>query len=323
MAGSPADRPIYVDRNSYGERSELGADHAISRLAEIQHGMVERGQLRGLGLSGDEIDYRLRIGRLHLHHRAVYAVGQRALPREALWMAAVLGGGTRAVLSHRSAAELWRLRDGTSALVDVTAERARRRRPGIRFHRSPLPFDEVTTRDGIPVTTVPRTLLDLAVVLRPRQLERALNEADVLRLWDRLSLVDLLERYPNRAGTAALRVALRQRHAGATVTKSELEEGFLTLVDELGLPRPEVNASLLVDGRTFEPDCLWRQSRLVIELDSRDFHDTIVAFESDRERDRRLAVEGWRTIRVTWRALHQDRAQLARDLRRLLAGATV
>ena len=234
-------------------------------------------------------------------------------------MAAVLAGGAGAVLSHRSAAQLWGLRSGMSVPVDVTVDRSRGRRKGIRFHRRPLPFDEVTTRDGIPLTTVPRTIFDLAAGERPRALERLINEADVERLWDRLSLVDLLERYPNRAGSAALRAALRARRAGATVTKSELEEMFVELVDEFGLPRPEINAWLAVDGRGFSPDALWRACRLIVELDSHEFHANDQAFESDRERDRRLEVAGWSTIRVTARMLTAERKQLVNDLQQLLA----
>lgn len=285
--------------------------------------MIARRQLVGLGPGKGAIDHRVKLQRLVPFHRGVYAVGHGAISNEGHWMAAVLAGGPGAVLSHRSAAELWALRSGRSAPIDITVDGGRGRRPGIRFHRSPLPIDEVTTSHGIPTTTVPRTLFDEAAVVRPRELERALNEADVLRLWDRLSVVDLLERYPNRAGSAALRAALRARRAGATVTRSELEEMFIEFLDEVALPRPEINASLLAEGRLFSPDGLWREARLIVELDSRAFHAHAEAFESDRERDRRLAVEGWRTIRVTWRALYEDREQLAHDLRHLLAGATV
>ena len=125
------------------------------------------------------------------------------------------------------AAQLWGLRSGITLPVDVTVAPSRGPRNGIRFHRSLLPFDEVTTRDGIPLTTVPRTILDLAAGERPRALEGLINEADVQRLWDRLSLDDLLARHPNRAGSAALRAALRASRAGATVTRSELEEKFI------------------------------------------------------------------------------------------------
>jgi hypothetical protein len=318
MRGAP-DRPIYVDGNSCRERREHGPDRAIGTLGEAQHGFVARWQLIALGLAPDGIDYRVKIGRLHPYHRGVYSVGHRKVTKEGRWMAAVLAGGEGAVLSHRSAAELWRLREGARVPVEITVPRARRPQRGIQFHRSPLPFDEVTIHDGIATTTVPRTLFDLATVLDPRQVERALNEAEMLRLWDHLSLRDLLHRYPRREGSRAIRAALERREEGATVTKSELEEMFVEFLDEVGLPRPEINATVRAGDRLFEPDCLWRKSGLIVELDSRRVHATAEAFESDRERDRRLDVAGFRTIRITFRTLAHQREQLNDDLTRLLA----
>jgi hypothetical protein len=222
------------------------------------------------------------------------------------------------VLSHRSAGALLGIVSKRSSRIDITGPTRRRARPGIRFHELTLPPDELTVVDGIPATTAPRTLLDLAPVLRPRQLERALNEADVLRLTDDLSLLDLLARYPHRPGAPALRAALEARRAGATVTRSELEELFLELVDGAGLPRPRVNVPIEVPGRTFEVDCAWVGRRLAVELDGRGVHHTLPAFERDRERDRLLAVAGWRVVRVTWRQLRDQPHRLAADLRALL-----
>jgi hypothetical protein len=193
-----------------------------------------------------------------------------------------------------------------------------RSREGIRVHQAQLPSDEITTHDGIPVTTVPRTLFDLAAVLPERQLERALNEAEVLRRWDELSLDRLLLRYPRRKGTRAVRAVLHKRREGATVTRSELEEQFLALVDSGGLPRPEIN--VLIEG--IEVDAVWREKRVVVELDGRSTHATVEAFERDREGDRVLQVAGWRPIRVTARQLAADPAALVADFRELLA-ATV
>ena len=145
-------------------------------------------------------------------------------------------------------------------MVDVTVARNRRHRRGMRFHRVSLPPDEITVLHGIPVTTVPRTLFDLAAVLDTRQVERALNEADYLRLADRLSLPALLDRHPRRAGAAAVRAALALRASGATVTRSELEERFLDLLDDAGLPRPLVNTLVL----GLEVDCAWAEPRLIV-----------------------------------------------------------
>ena len=307
----------YVDRNSYGKRKLDGPDARIAALAGRQHGVVARAQLLALGLASDDIDYRLRMKRLQPLHRAVYTAGHDALTREGRWMGAVLAGGHGAVLSHRSAAALWGIASVSG--FDLTVPRQRRSRRGIELHLSTLPADEITQRNRIPVTTIPRTLFDLATILRPRQLERAMNEAETQRLLDDLSLHDLLARYPRRPGTPAIRALLAARAAGATVTRSELEVKFLEFVDELGFPIPQTNQ--WIEG--FEIDCLWREQRLAVELDGRAFHDTLQAYERDRERDRLLQAAGWRPIRVTWRQLERSRGGLERDLRRMLGLSAV
>jgi hypothetical protein len=299
-----------------GGKSQPRADEAIGRLAERQYGVVARGQLLALGLGPDAVNYRLRLGRLHPLHRGVYAVGQRQLRREARWMAAVLAHGPGAVLSHRPGAAHWQiLRD--RGPCEVTVAKARRSRSGIRVHKARLPADEVTVHEGIPVTTVPRTLFDLAAVISQRELERAINEAEVLRLWDELSLDRLLDRYPGHKGNGAIRAALRGRRSGATATKSDLEEMFLTLTDGAGIPRPEINVR--IEG--FEVDAVWRDARLAIELDGRDTHGTAAAFERDRERDRILHVAGWRPVRITYRQLRDTPRAVVRDVRLLRASA--
>jgi very-short-patch-repair endonuclease len=233
-------------------------------------------------------------------------------------MAAVLAYGPGSVLSHRPGGAHWQLvRD--RGPCEVTIPNARRSRPGIRVHQARLPPDEVTVHDGIPITTVPRTLFDLATVLPKRQLERAINEAEVLHLWDELSLDHLLHRYPRHKGNKAIRAALQQRREGSTATKSELEEMFLALTDAAGLPRPEINA--LAEG--FEVDAVWRDARLVVELDGRDTHGTAMAFERDRERDRALQVAGWRPVRITYRQMRDAPGGVIDDVRRLRAAGTL
>jgi hypothetical protein len=234
-------------------------------------------------------------------------------------MSAVLAGGADAVLSHRSAAALWGIRPAGASFIDVTTPRGQHPRLGIRFHRSSLPADEVTVENGIPVSTVPRTLFDLAAVLRPRQLERALGEAEVLRLWDEMSLLDVLQRYPRRQGSRTVRAILQAYQAGATITRSELEVRFLEFVDAAGLPQPETNEE--VEG--FEVDCVWREASVAVELDARSTHATLAAFERDRERDRILLTAGWHPVRVTWRQLELTPNRLEADLRKLLGVATL
>jgi len=168
--------------------------------------------------------------------------------------------------------------------------------------------------DGIPVTSVFRTIFDLAAVLDLRGLERAFHEAEVRGLTDRVSLPVLLERYPGRRGTRNLRAILGSEEPVA-ITRNDFEEAFLALVEAYGLPRPRMNADLALRGRFFEIDALWEEQRVALELDSRGVHGTKKRFETDRQRDRILVAEGWRTMRVTWRQLQEEPAAIAADLR--------
>jgi very-short-patch-repair endonuclease len=278
---------------------------------------VARFQLLALGVDRYAIQRRLDAGRLHLLHAGVYTPGHIALTRHGRWMAAVLAGGPDAVLSHRSAASVWRIRDSSGHAIDVTVA-GRRKRDGIAFHFSHVPSDERTVEHGIPVTTAARTLLDLGTVLDRRGVERALNQAEVLRLTDITSLPDLLDRYPRRRGSAHLRALVREQRISTQVTRHELELRFLEFLQRTGLPRPETNAQVEVRNRRFEVDCLWRRERVIVELDGRGSHDTHGAFDTDRERDRILQAAGWRPARVTWRHLHRHAAELEDDLRLLL-----
>jgi very-short-patch-repair endonuclease/predicted transcriptional regulator of viral defense system len=293
-----------------GETTTLPSDALIAELATHQHGVVTRAQLREIGLSDSGIDRRLAWGRLHPLHRGVYAVGHPLPSRLGRWMAAVLAGGEGAVLSHRDAAALWGLRQNSRPRIEITTH-AKRERDGIQFHRAVLKDDEVTVKDGIPVTTVARTIFDLASVTNDRQVERAVNEAELLRLWDGVGLSELVERFPRTRGASRARRALeRRRETGTTMTRSDLEERFLALVRDLSLPSPEVNAPLRVSGHDYEIDFLWRAQRLAVELDGRETHGTARAFEEDRERDRILTAAGWRPVRFTWRQMHRVGGEL-------------
>jgi len=233
-------------------------------------------------------------------------------------MAATLALGPNAVLSHRSAGELWGIVPRSSRAIELTRATTAWPRGSIVAHHSSLPGDEQTAVDGIPVTTVPRTILDLAAVASRRQVERALNEVEVQGLTDRLSIPDLLARYPRRRGTAVLRDLLDEGAGAGGVTRNDFEELFVPLLDSYGLPRPCFNADVSVAGRFVSVDCLWRRERLIVELDGRAVHGTRQAFEADRERDRLLMVDDWRVMRVTWRQLRYDGARIAVDLRTAL-----
>jgi very-short-patch-repair endonuclease len=280
--------------------------------------VVARAQLRELGFGRRAIGHRLESGRLHRVHRAVYAVGHRLLSPDGRWMAAVLAGGSGAVLSHRSAAALWRIRSTARPRVEITVPRGHRSRPGIDVHHSSIPPDEVTGVRGIPVTTVPPTLIDLAAVVDGEQVVRAAREAEVLRLCDLLSLEDLTARHPRRPGKGAIKAALAAGGLGSRVTRSELEGRFARFLKHAGLPPAEVNARVALGGRELEVDYLWRERRLVVELDGHAAHGTRAAFERDRLRDRRLQAAGWRVIRLTWGQLDEAPGAVASDLRALL-----
>ena len=290
-------------------------DALVAALAAVQHGVVSRTQLFGLGLTREMIDGRIARGALHRVHRGVYAVGHSRLTRRGRYMAAVLACGEGAVLSDRSAAAHWGIAQ-YSGRIAVTAPRRRRAKPGpVLTRSSTLAPDEVTTRDGIPVTTVARTILDLAAIQPRSAIEKAIREAEFLRLFDRDELERLLVRHKRRKGTRELRAGIGAAAEERNRTRSELEDRFIRLLLDAQLPAPELNAMLELDSATLEADALWRDRKLIVELDGWQAHGTRTAFESDRERDLALAADGWTTVRITWRGLKDG---LPVDLRRLL-----
>jgi very-short-patch-repair endonuclease len=290
----------------------------VAVLAGEQHGVVARRQLEELGLGRRGIEVRLCAGRLHRLYPGVYAVGHEALTREGRWMAAVLAGGPGAVLSHRSAAALWRIRAPSSRAIEVTTSAKSRSHGSIQRHFAMLPADEVAVERGIPTTTVPRTLLDLAAVSSIDVVEHALREAEYLRLHDRLSLPDLLDRHPGRRGCRTIRECLRRRaDLPAGRARSWLELEFLPFLRRHGLPRPRLNVWLEVGGKSIQVDCLW-PGAVVVELDGFAAHGTRVAFREDRARDRRLRVAGYGVTRIAPEQLDEEPEALAADLRALL-----
>jgi hypothetical protein len=230
-------------------------------------------------------------------------------------MAAVLAAGDRAVLSHRSAAALWGVRDTARREVEIVTPTNRRGRPGLAIHRVPLAADEVTTHRGIAVTTAARTLLDLAALLDEHNLARVAERAEALRLASPTSLADLVARYPRRPGVPNVKRLLEQGRIVETTTRSEVERRFLTLLDAEGLPRPLVNEPI---DAAKHPDFRWTDQRLVVELDGFETHGTRAAFERDRARDRALMAAGWRVARITKRQLDDAPAEIATELRVLL-----
>lgn len=268
---------------------------------------------------------RVRAGRLHQIHRGVYAVGHLALTPRGHWMAAVLFCGDEAVLSHRTAAALWGIRDSGSGKIEVTSRRKSRSTGTIRRHFGRLPADECTVEDGIPVTAPMRTIIDLATVAKPHSVEAALREAEYLQLRDGLSLPALLARYPRHRGARSIRAALERRDEDpGGHFRSPLEELFLPFLDRHNLPRPRINAGVHVPAsrhqpeRRYEVDCLWPEQRHIVELDGFASHGHRQAWEDDKARDRRLVTAGYGVTRITKRQLLGEEDALAADLSSLL-----
>jgi predicted transcriptional regulator of viral defense system len=293
-------------------------ERELARTAGEQHGVVSRKQLLVLGFTAKEITGRIARGRLLAVHRGVYAVGRPLSTQHGRWMAAVLACGEGAVLSHWSAAALLGIAPRRAMRPDVTRPTYFRARPRIACHRSSVLADEWEIVEGIPTTALARTLFDLAAIGGEREVERAFHEAEVRRLTDRISVPQLLERYPGRRGAPVLRKILASKRP-AGISRNDFEELFVAFLDRHGLPRGLMNGTLPLRGKLFSPDCMWPEQRLVAELDSREVHGTDRAFQGDRKRDRILLAEGWRTTRITCAQLRDEPGEVAADLRRLLS----
>ena len=236
-------------------------------------------------------------------------------------MAAVLACGPSAVLSHRSVAALWGVRPTNRSKIDVSLpSSAVRPKAGIDVHRSvTLTPADVTAVDCIPCTTLARTLLDLADVVNPRSVERAIEQAEVLRLFDLTAVEEVLSRAGPRRGAGVLRSVLAGLEEPA-LTVNDLEEEFLTLCRTVSLPSPEVNVWMDIDeGPAIKADFLWRRHGLVIETDGYASHGTRQAFEGDRLRDQRLRLAGYETVRFTWRQIADDPDRVAATVGAMLA----
>lgn len=256
------------------------------------------------------------MGRLHPLHRGVYSLGHRSTTVRGAWLAAVLACGDTAVLSHRSAAALWGLMRPRWSPVDVTGDRGRAGdREGIRLHRSPLRDDERAVEAGIPVTSVARTLLDLAEALDGERLRRAFEEADRLKLLELPKLERACARAGRRKGLRSVRRLLAEARS-PTDTPSPLEDRFAEFCRAHLADLPEPLTNVLILGH--EVDAHWPSHRLIVEMDSWEFHGHRAAFERDRERDAARLAAGYRVIRLTHRQLKSEPARIATQLRNLL-----
>lgn len=295
---SPRDESVRTRGSSKVARARRYA--AVAQLAARQFGVVSLEDLRDCGLSKAEVARQVRDSALHRLHRGVYACGHPNVPLEGRFLAAVKACGARAVLSHFAAAALWGLSEWNDRLVDVTVVGARApRHPGLRTHRtrSLEAAAEVTSRDGIPVTSPARTLVDLAPYMRERELRRAVRQGQSLGLVRLEELAATLARAGRRRGRRKL---TRIIAAGPAPTRGVLEDVVLELIESAGFERPVVNGPLILDGRTLVPDFRWPEEQLVVEADGAAWHDHKLAREADAERQAILEAHGERVVRVTW-----------------------
>jgi very-short-patch-repair endonuclease len=285
----------------------------IARLARKQHGVVTRTQLLREGVTAQQIRGRVRSGALHRVYRGVYRVGHRAPSMEADYLAAVLACGPEARLSGRAAAHLLGLLKGRPPAPEVTAPR-QRQVPGVRVRRMRIEPSDRATHRGIPVTAVPRTLIDLAAELSLDALARACHEAGVRYRTTPAHLAIALARRPKNTPGAP---KLRRIVAGdVRVTLSRLERRFLDLLKAEGLPLPKTNRP--VGGHYV--DCRWPERRMTVELDSYRFHHSRHAWEQDRRREREARARGDELRRYTWADVFEEPASMVAELRRLLGG---
>lgn len=290
-------------------------DPTIAAFASRKRGLITDEELLAAGVGRKGVERRLKTGRIHRLYRGVYLVGHPVPPPLAMELAAVLACAPHAFLSHFSAAWLYRLLKFQPPIIDITvAGRNPGQLKGIAIHRvRTLDRRDVTRQAGIPTTTPTRTLLDLAEVAQPRQLEIAWDEAHTRKLTSPAKITALIERSPGRRGVKPLNTLLA-RDDGSTLSLSDAEEVLLDLIRRAQLPSPEMNVLLL--GR-YKVDFLWREHRLILELDG-GHHLRPRQRDSDNRRDSDLSASGWRVERVSaWELANYPEAVVARLARAL------
>ena len=284
-------------------QANADGDRAITWVASRQLGLITTGQLEAVGIKRGRIAVRLRRGTLHRVHHGVYLVGHQVLLPRALELAAVLACGPGSLISHRSAAALWGLASAPADEVHVTVVgRDRRSRPGLVVHRArELDRADRSRKDGIPVTSPARALVEYAATAPPDELERAIAEAYALKLVNERDIQRALERAPNRSGVGRLRAEL-DREGGPQWTQSEAERRLLRLIREARLPIPQTQVRIV----GWPADFFWPRHKLIVEVDGYPFHSHKTAFERDRRRDAAHVAAGYRVVRITYRQLLEE-----------------
>ena len=288
-------------------------DVGLAELAAAQFGVVTSQQLGDLGFSSSAISRMVASGRLIRLYRGVYAVGHSRLVPRGRWLAAVLACGDEAALSHREGAAISEVRRSERSRVDVTTpNRSRRGQRGIQLHCvRQRHSDEVTEIDGIRVTTIARTLLDLCDVIRADQVRRAFEQAERMQELDYRALNLVAERAHGRRALKVFLPLIAEDHFEAARAKSDLEARFLDFIREQDLPMPSVNA--IVGG--FEVDAHWPGTKLIVELDSWAYHRGKRSFHRDRAKWLDLRAHGFDVLAVTDRMLSRQPGPIADEIR--------
>jgi very-short-patch-repair endonuclease len=295
----------------------------IAEIAEAQHGLITTTQLAGLGVVDRTARAWAADGRLHRVQTGIYAVGHRPLTPHARWLAGVLACTEGSVLSHRSCAALARFRRDWAGGVDVTVPgRIGKSREGLVVHRADLLLSrEITEVAGIPCTTVARTLVDLATVLRPDQVEYTIHTAQSKRLVTRAEIAAVIAHLPGRRGTGVVRRILRLTDESEDDARSSNERRFRRIIRRARLPAPVGNYWVALASHPaggVEVDFAWPSRRVAVEIDSAVYHETERARINDPARTRALMLAGWRVIRFSDRDLLERPAQVAAQMRRLI-----
>lgn len=303
-------------RDKDRKRSDGGRHDPLAQLAERQHGVVSIRQLTGpLGYSRNAVSRAVGDGRLHLLHRGVYAVGHTRISSHGKCLAAVLACGRGALLSHFSAGWLWDVAKVNPEPIHVTTSVWRTPRPPLHLHQSlALTAEDRALVEGIPVTALPRTLLDLAATVRFSWLEKMIERSEDLGLFDLREVEELLARTVGHHGHRRLREAIAL-YQSSSFTRSGLERRFLELWRQTGRPQPRAN--YVEHG--FELDCYWPEYRFAVELDVFETHGTRAAFERDRKRQEDLLLAGIVMTRVTGPRLEREPEAVIARVAQLLA----
>jgi hypothetical protein len=302
--------PLAIPGNNH---RELPTDQAIAEVARCQTGRIASRQLHELGVSTDEIEYRLRVGRLHRQMQAVYAVGAPHSSRNARRWEIILAAGPGAVLAYGAVLHLCDVVKSEQRIEVIAPRRVRRK--GVIAQQEVLADDEMTAYGGIPTTTVARALLDVAGRWGTGAVNRALNQAEAEKLANYASLATIIDRHPHHPGTETIRGLLANRDPGVTLSpwEDELHDWLLER-----FPPPLVNPVLEINGREIYPDFAWIDEQVILEADSR-FHDTPDQVDRDDERDAFLQAHRWAVVRIWKRRWRRDPIGVAGQVRAVLS----